>query len=577
MKKIAYLKKLLGFAYKHNPILTLFPVISLASVMAELLAMMSLLPLSMVATGQALSPRDPIVFLLNKLELSPTPKCLMMAFCILFIFRMVTNVVSQNISLKYSKRVLAQLASSAFNNIIKHCQLDEIGKKSIGHYISLAGDESFRASTLIFEVHQLGGVLLLGSLYYFLIFWYSKILALSVLTFLLVSFLLMGAAFRKTHQLGELQVEQSKSATSIFLDSLNGLRTIRSFVAENFVTQDYQGKMNRYTHTLYKIDFINILIKFIPITFLFAVLIIFMQSRLFERYVTGDVSFAFVITMILFLMRFFPVVGQGLNILLKFIADAKAARDVTEMIATYPSTSHRSGGKTLEDNIHTLAVEKLKYAYPGSSPLFDNVNIQFKAGKSYALTGPSGTGKSTLFNILALLSEVQTGRLLINNTNYLEFEPFSVRTKILLVEQESIIFNDTILNNITLGKSYSLEEVREACQIACIEELINDLPGTFNFKLQYQGQNLSGGQRQRIGIARAVLRKPDVLLLDEVTSALDETTKKQVVKNIQAHFKDKIIIFITHDQIVAQSVDERIELHHAAKKYDVIQNAMQVG
>lgn len=559
MKQLFYIKNLLKFAYRKNPILMTYPVLSTLSILCELIAMMSLLPLSAIATGQGVNSADPVVRIIGFFGIQPTESHLILIFCGLFLTRIVTNVLSQNISFKYGKRVLAQLASGAFENIVKHAQLKDIEEKSIGHFISLAGDESFRASTLIIDMHQLLSVGMLATFYFGLIAWYSPIIALSLLGFLSFSFLLMGGVFKIVHRLGTLQIAQSKSAASVFLDSLNGLRTVRSFFAENYVVDAYRSRMYAYTNTLYKIDFINVLIKFIPIAILFSGIILYITLGYLDAYAqSGSMNFAFVFSIVLFLLRFFPIVGQGLNIFMRLISDAKAGRDVTDVINAVIVSS--SGTMPLKDKIKSIGCKNIYFYYKPAQPIFSAFNFKFEAGKSYALVGPSGVGKSTLFNLLMTLSAPQEGEILINQVNQKEYQPDSVKNKLILVEQESIIFNDTLENNLKFGLEFSRDEITLACKIACIDEFIDTLPGKLQFPLNYQGQNISGGQRQRIGIARAVLRHPDVLLLDEVTSALDEATKIKVVNNILTHFKDKIVVFISHDPVINDLVDVKVEL-----------------
>lgn len=565
MKQLAYVRNLVLFAYKHNPILFIFPMLTTASIIFELTAMMCLIPLSQLATEPQLNSQDIIVRGLSFLGINPTIKALMLFFCGLLFLRVLTNVLSQNISFKCGKRVLSQLASGAFEKIIKESHIRDIEKKSIGHFISLAGDESYRASTLIIDLHQLLSIVLLGTLYFGLIAWYSPVVAISLFCFLGISFLLMGGAFKFAHKLGEKQIAQSKAATSIFLDSLNGLRTVRSFFAESFVVDEYRSKMITYTNTLYKIDIVNILIKFIPIALLFggiflaiALGVVDLQSK------DKPVNFAFMFSMVLFLLRFFPIVGQGLNVLMRLVSDAKAGRDVTEVLNIV--SEKKIGSASLNAPIHSIRCENLNFSYSLSNQVFNDFNFEFHAGQSYALVGPSGIGKSTLFNLLMSLIRPDSGTIYVNNRPQDDYLPTSFKNKILLVEQQSIIFNNTINNNLKFGTSYTQEEIERASHIAALDDFIETLPEKDAFYLNYQGMNISGGQRQRIGIARAVLRNPDVILLDEITSALDEETKRKVLSRILNHFKDKIVIFISHDPLINQMVDVKVDLRDHLKE-----------
>jgi ABC-type bacteriocin/lantibiotic exporter with double-glycine peptidase domain len=152
------------------------------------------------------------------------------------------------------------------------------------------------------------------------------------------------------------------------------------------------------------------------------------------------------------------------------------------------------------------------------------------------------------------------GSILVNEVPSDERSQGDLRGKIILVAQDAAIFNDTMESNLRLGKETSHEDVERACRIACIHEFIEEMPDGYGTVLNYRGTNLSGGQKQRIGIARAVLRHPDVLLLDESTSALDAATREQVVGNLLKEFKERILVFVTHDAFVMSMVDEVIDL-----------------
>jgi len=570
MKKIAYLYGLLAFAYKKNPIFFCYPLIALLSVATELIAMMTLLPLFSIVTKIPIQGKDPIVALLHSMQIMPTAKTLIMLFCVLFISRTFINLIAQNISLKYGKKLLAQLGSATFGNILLYRKLDAARDKSMGHYMHLAEDEALNASMLVIEFHQLFASLAMVGLYFLLIAWYSIPVAVMMMLFLSFAFFIMGTVFKKIQKLAQQQIAESQSATSIFSDGLNGLRSIRSLLAEQFVISAYSDRIKTYTHTLYEIDSAHLLVKGLPMMVLFALLLPVSALGVFDNPKT--VNFAVVLSA-MFLVRFFPALGQILNGCLRLTSDKKAAQEVIEMAA---SKSVKSvPGELLHHSIKTVRLVDVYYAYPGNTPIFEQLTLTFSAQRSYAITGAPGSGKSTLLNILMLLTYCQRGEIWINEKRHRSYDVHSVRKKIMLLEQERILFNDTVINNITLGEDYSPIQIAEACKIACINVFINDLPGGYNFVLSDRGQNISPSQRQRIAIARMVLREPEILLLDEVTTALDDVTKYQVVKNLLEAFEDKIIIFVTHDPFVMNSVDHVFNIED--KKASLREKSIQMG
>src|SRR5207302_1003181 len=133
----------------------------------------------------------------------------------------------------------------------------------------------------------------------------------------------------------------------------------------------------------------------------------------------------------------------------------------------------------------------------------------------------SGSGKSTFFDLLLECHAPATECIVENGVLLSQIDPSSLRGKVVLHAQDTAIFNDTVANNLRLGREVSQHDIQRACRIVCIDEFIADLPSGYDTLLNYKGSSFSGGQKQRIGIARAVLRNPDVLLLDESTSALD--------------------------------------------------------
>ena len=192
--------------------------------------------------------------------------------------------------------------------------------------------------------------------------------------------------------------------------------------------------------------------------------------------------------------------------------------------------------------------ENLSFRFGASGPLqLSNINAEFPAGQFVGLVGLSGSGKSTMMKLLPRLYEPNSGRILIDNYDINKVELYSLRRQVGIVPQDSLLFEGTIQENISLtNPEATTEEVIEVAKIACCHEFIMGLPVGYNTRVGERGSSLSGGQRQRIAIARTILQNPRLLILDEATSALDYDTEAQVSANLMKWSKGRTVFFITH-------------------------------
>lgn len=558
MVHLNYLYALFRYAFKHNPLLYMSLGVAVASVGLELAAMSVLMPLASVAGGGSPQKNAFAVQVLDKFGLSSDGRSLLLLFIALFAARVVTQFMSQALTIYVGRRLLLQLTSQAFSALIRSVPIKELESRSIGYYISLAGDEANRASNLIVLIGQFVSTALLGVLYFLAIMSYSPPIALAVVVFLAVTFLLLLEAFRLSHRLGFRQIEQSQAANSMFLDALNSLRSVRSYSAENYVTASYYSQILNYMKTLALIDVISLSARLGP------ALLLFMcgAGAVFWPSVSSQFMFdlPFLVTIVILLMRFFPVAGQALNLTLRIISDSRAGRDVTHIISEYSGLRLDDGGRPALSTVERIDASDVCFSHIDGKPVLRNLNISLFKGQSYAIIGRSGSGKSTFLDLVLGFYAPDTGRIVVNGIDLVELGEFKLRQKVLLVSQDAAIFNDTVASNLKLGMDVTQQEIERACAIACIQDFILELPDGYGTLLQYRGSNLSGGQKQRIGIARAVLRRPDVLLLDESTSALDSATREQVVFNLREEFKDRIIVFVSHDEFVASQVDHVFDM-----------------
>jgi subfamily B ATP-binding cassette protein MsbA len=209
-----------------------------------------------------------------------------------------------------------------------------------------------------------------------------------------------------------------------------------------------------------------------------------------------------------------------------------------------------------------LELKNVSFAYQDKEVL-SNINLIVPKGKTIALVGPSGGGKSTLMDLIPRFMEPQSGEILIDGRNINSITANSLRALMGIVNQESILFNDTIFNNIAFGKSdVSMQEVVAAAKIANADNFINETEFGYQTNIGDRGTKLSGGQRQRICIARAVLNNPPIMLLDEATSALDTESEKLVQEALNNLMKNRTSLIIAHRLSTIQNADIIIVLEN---------------
>lgn len=558
-----YLGRLFAFAFGRYPILYGATLIYIASVILEVLAMNAFIPLSEIATGRAISENNVIVFLLSALDIKTSSKYIFLAYTVIFSLRVISQIIAERILLNITiNRMPAEVMSRGLRNIVQYYHINTIEKQSAGHLITLTGEEVHRAASIIATSIRFVSTAVLIVLYYSTIVIFSPTTGIGILAFLVISALSTYGVFRTVHRLGILTMESSRSVTSILVDALNGVRSVRAFGAENYVLSKFEQDVFPHKRRLFTIEFVNLFGKLFPMLLLVITFGLFILVGTQISKTAFD--YAFAVTLLIFLLRFFLAVGDAANVFLKIVSDAKAAEDITAVIdetkAQEQTLLLEAAHGLLEEPIHTITVENLSFHYTPDSPILHNLSFSFQRGTVYAIVGESGSGKSTLLDILLRFQEPVGGRVLLNGISLEDLNIHELRKDIVLLGQETMIFNDTVRNNITYGVNASEEDIRSATAIACVDDVISSMSLGYDTMLQYRGTNLSGGQRQRIGIARALVRKPDVLVLDESMSALDPATKETVIENILAEYQNKIVIFVSHDPSIREKVDVVIEL-----------------
>jgi ATP-binding cassette subfamily B protein len=218
-----------------------------------------------------------------------------------------------------------------------------------------------------------------------------------------------------------------------------------------------------------------------------------------------------------------------------------------------------SGSEHLKNNNAEIIFKNIFFGYENKRTIIKNISFSIPEGKSLAIVGPTGAGKSTISKLLFRFYDPDSGEILINKKNIKKYKQNSLRKMIGVVPQDTVLFNDTIFYNISYGLINSSEEdVINAAKIAGIHDFIESIPDKYNTIVGERGLKLSGGEKQRVAIARAVLKNPSILFFDEATSALDTNTEKEINKNLNKISHGKTTLIIAHRLSTVSNADKII-------------------
>ena len=338
-------------------------------------------------------------------------------------------------------------------------------------------------------------------------------------------------------------------------ETLSGLRVIYGFNAQDRAYQMFR-RLNTEFHTnqkkVYRQSYLaNPLSEFLGVTSVMVVLVIGGTLVLSER--SSLTAELFITYIALFTQIITPV--SNLSSAFADYRRGEAALDrIQEFLAIEDTVEDEADALPVNSFDEEIRFDDVSFAYADADVL-RHINLTISKGKVVAFVGPSGAGKSTLADLLMRFYDVTGGTLLLDNVPVKRYRVSDYRRLFALVSQDVMLFHDTLFNNITLGCDATMNEVVEAAKAANIYDFVMSLPDGFDHVVGDRGVALSGGQRQRVSIARAVLRKAPVLVLDEATSAMDTESERLVQQSIETLSKQCTVVVIAHRLSTIQQAD----------------------
>ena len=344
-------------------------------------------------------------------------------------------------------------------------------------------------------------------------------------------------------------------------ETLGGMRIIKAFNAEDHVKQRYEKLNQEYFNLANRIYRFSDLAS--PMSEFFGSLVMIGLVWFGGRLVLGESSSIngeeFLGFVIVFSQVLRPVQAIA-NAWSKVVKGAASLDRIQELIESKPSIFDSNDAVHIQEFKDRIEFNSVHFAYEREFVLKD-INFTLKKGQSIALVGESGGGKSTIADLLPRFYDIEQGSISIDGENIKDIKIHSLRGLFGIVTQESILFNETVYNNIAFGMTeVSFKQVEAAARTANAHDFISNLPDGYHTNIGERGNKLSGGQKQRLSIARAILKNPPVLILDEATSALDTKSEKLVQEALNNLMENRTSLIIAHRLSTIQNVDEILVL-----------------
>lgn len=359
---------------------------------------------------------------------------------------------------------------------------------------------------------------------------------------LLIGFLLW--MMKKGSGLFKAVQDRLDSVNGVMQENLTGMRIIKAFLRRNYeVTRFTKANEELRSGTVSALRLMEIAMPVLLLVMNISILAILWFGSI--NVGTGDAKVGEVVAIVNYALRISSVLSIFSFIIMAFSRAKASAGRINEVLDTEADlTDSLDAEETSVIKKGEIEFKSVSFTYPGTNTaVLNNLSFTVNAGEAIALLGATGSGKSSIFNLIPRLYDVSLGEIYMDGKNLLDMKLENLRGQIGFVPQESLLFTGTIRENIAWGKEgASLEEIKEAAINAQIHETIERLPNGYDTRVGQKGVNLSGGQKQRLSIARALVRKPMILLLDDSTSALDLTTEAKLLKKLKTYNSTIFII-----------------------------------
>lgn len=475
-------------------------------------------------------------------------KIIMLALAVLYVFQACVQAGRALIISKMSKRIDGVLHKK-YNEAITYLSSEKLRIRTTGDYLARFNELTTvrDAVSSVILVMFVDGIIILGS-GITLCKMNSRLFLANVIVMLIyIGIILIFRA--PINKINNEVMENSSDAQGYIKECIDGEETIKTLNVKDYIFAKQTAKSEKLTGSFYAAG----MIEQIQETIVSAIdsmglLIVLGMGIIYVG--MGMMTIGEVITFYS-LSAYFSNPLKNIANLQPILQEGKIARKRLDDIIGLSKES--AEGIPLDEKINKIELKDIDFRYGNGKKVLDHVNICVEGTQRIAIVGESGSGKSTITKIVEGLYSAESGEILVNGKDLSKYSLESYRSKIGVVSQDNFLFSDTVRNNLLLGRNITEEQMIEVCKKCNIHEKIEQLPFGYDTVLEEGGKNLSGGQRQRLCIARAILGKPEFLIMDESTSNLDRHSEKiilQLIEELQLP-----CLMVTHRENVLESCE----------------------
>ena len=371
-------------------------------------------------------------------------------------------------------------------------------------------------------------------------------LSLFAVLFLPIVGVIIGGIVKRLRHPAQRGQERMGDMVSVLDETLSGMKIVKGYNASNFIISKFRKINSEYSRLMISMarrqQLASPMSEFLGITAV-AVILVFGGTLVSQGWISGAGFIAFIAAFSQITRPVRSFIDQFANI----NQGVAAGERIFSIIDAESEVQDKADARQFEGLKESIELRNVHFSYDGQRDVINNASITIRKGETVALVGASGGGKSTLSELVPRFYDVQSGDVLFDGVSIKEYDQESLRKRMSIVSQDTVLFNDSIEGNILMGRPDAThDEVIEASKIANAHSFIVESAEGYNTNIGDRGTKLSGGQRQRISIARAVLKNPEILILDEATSALDTESEKLVQDALTNLLKGRTSIVIAH-------------------------------